>query len=311
MRFLYICGVKKIFALITAFLILCTAITSLAGCTDGSKKDETSAPATEDTAALPSNVIGVKRGDDGRPVLWKDEEEVPVKATYTYYGCFTHFCYETENKELIESLVNALRSVKISTQEGMMVSTADTILSFVMANGDEYRAVFTGENFEEDFGEIPAVYKTTGFGGLSEVLEKIAESEENLFETDITSALPDGNGGIELWSEDVEPVWVTCYYDSSPGVVGSAFTDDEDTIEELIDAVKQIRVGDKERKSNYKKFNSLSFKLSDGSYYEVNFYDFLFSTVNENSSLTYYETEGFDLLKPIIDKIIENDNEDR
>ncbi len=100
---------------------------------------------------------------------------------------------------------------------------------------------------------------------------------------------------------------MTYYYDKSYGVVASATSEDEEVIERLVDALKKIKVKDKVRRSNYDSFGMLSFLMSDGSVYEINFYSELFSTVD--GGITYYETEGFDLLKPLMDAIAAKDTE--
>ncbi len=301
-------GIKKTVAAISALMLIISSLT-LFGCAKKADVDDTTG-ATQAQTAEPS-VIEVKRGADGRIVLW-DGDETPVRATYSFLGCFEHNMYATEDGELIEELVRALENLEIEDREGQAVTTADTTIGLEMADGRVYTVSFTGDSFEEYADDSPVprkVYETKGFGEVSAVLSEIAEKEKNLAEVNVVSAVPDGDGSIALWNKDVNPVGVVYYYDENYGVVGSARSDDEELIGRLIEALKDIKVGDEVKRSNYDSFNMLSFEMDDGSYYEVNFYSELFSEVTESSSIVYYETEGFDGLKPLFDEIRAQDTE--
>ena len=154
---------------ISTALIILIAFSSITGCGNNASNESH------------GKEIEVTRGDDGHPVLWNEGNDTPVKATYSFSGCFKQYSFMTEDEEFIKALESAIREIEISKAEASYAYTADTTITFEMANGDEYIVHFTDENFAEYCKEIcdgvdmyypTDVYKTKGFDLLESLLDE-------------------------------------------------------------------------------------------------------------------------------------------
>ena len=170
--------IKKSVFSIWAFILIVASLT-LFGCEDRADVGDTASALQAEIADPPT--IEIKREDNGRTVLW-DSDATPVRVNYSFTGCFTHFACATENAELINELVSALKSLKIEDKEGQYVFTADTKIELEMSDGKVYTFNFTGDNYEDRSVTTPYGYKvceTKGFDTVNAVLSKIAEKEQN------------------------------------------------------------------------------------------------------------------------------------
>ena len=170
---------KKIIAALISLALLAPAFGSCGDKTEQTPQDTGTAIDTE-----PKRAAGAK-------IELPAGTELPVKASWAHYGCFDHCMYETENKELIEELMTALKNVEVSEEEGMDVTTDETDVHLFMSDGTEYRIIFNGTSLQTDDGKsypYSLYVVASGFSELKRVLDKIGEVEEDLYPTDFSDS---------------------------------------------------------------------------------------------------------------------------
>ncbi len=138
-------------------------------------KDSTDEPAPTDPTYR-----RIGKSEDGRLDMW-DDSLSPVKVVYEFMG-YACEIYETEDPELIERLVAALKNVEVGEDGAVSGSDNGDVIFFTMDDGSEYSVWFNFGNLEvydpgyED-GVYYRVYETTGFGEVKSVLNEIKEAD--------------------------------------------------------------------------------------------------------------------------------------
>ena len=134
---------------------------------------DTTGPATE------TEYHRIGKSEDGRLTLWGDELS-PVKVVYEFMG-YACEIYETEDRELIDRLVAALKNVEVGEDGAESGSDNSDVIFFMMDDGSEYSVTFNFGNLEEytpgyEDGVYYRVYETSGFGEVKSILYELKEA---------------------------------------------------------------------------------------------------------------------------------------
>jgi hypothetical protein len=150
--------VKKRFALLAALAVLL----ALAGCRDGA--DSEAGTTTKRVARLP---LFEYIGEDAMAFAEHFEDDFPVSVTVRYETVAGGEPYETESRETIRAVFEALRNMTVVSDNGS--GHTDDYLTYTFAMIDGRRHVFTFQTgcYLGDRGHLLGV---EGFGALQAAL---------------------------------------------------------------------------------------------------------------------------------------------
>lgn len=148
---------KHIFILIS-FVVLSTIFFS--GC---SKNDKSNSSNKNDISQTkPAYDVSVFDENIDDPI------KVIYQRNYEYSAIF-----ETEDKEIIDSLKNALNEIEIVSESEMAVDDYDDIITFVMSNGDTHTVRFEYKRLVKNGKR----YNVNGYDNVNEILILFSNEE--------------------------------------------------------------------------------------------------------------------------------------